>query len=110
MCQPRFGLDSPIATSSSGARYGKGRRSSARMQLKIVALTPIPSVRQRIAAMENAGLLASVRRAKRTSEIMGRWRGSADRTFARAQGLEPLADGRQIPCYRDLRPGSASAG
>src|SRR3982751_2132784 len=81
MCHPRFGLDSPIATSSSGARYGKGRRSSARMQLKIVALTPIPSVRQRIAAMENAGLLASVRRAKRTSEIMGRRRGTADGTF-----------------------------
>src|SRR5678815_2093775 len=70
MCHPRFGLDSPIATSSSGARYGKGRSSRARMQLKIVALTPMPSVRQRTAAMENAGLLASVRRAKRKSASM----------------------------------------
>src|SRR5688500_18944830 len=75
MCQPRFGLDSPMATISSGARYGKGRSSSARTQLKIVAFTPMPSVRQRIAATENAGLLARVRRAKRKSESMMAWKG-----------------------------------
>src|SRR5688572_5670623 len=88
MCHPRLGFDSPIATSSSGARYGNGRRSRARTQLKIVAFTPIPSARQRMAATENAGLLARVRRAKRRSEIMVRCEKALDGTFASAGWLE----------------------
>ena len=70
MCHPRFGFASPIATSSSGSRYGNGRSSSARTQLKIVALTPMPSARHSTAVMVNAGFLISVRKAKRMSWSM----------------------------------------
>ena len=78
MCHPRFGFDSPIATSSSGFRYGNGRSSSARTQLKIVALTPMPSARQSTAAMVNAGFLISVRN------------GEADVLEHRGPGSEPF--------------------
>src|SRR5678816_4410736 len=88
MCHPRGRLDSPRATISSGARNGNGRKRMARTQLKIVALTPIPRVRQRTAAIENAGLLASVRKAKRNSESMIRWKGPPVRTFGRLPWLE----------------------
>src|SRR6478736_4230776 len=70
MCHPASGRDSPTATSSSGARYGNGRRSIARTQLKIVALTPMPSPRHRTAAMEKAGLLTRVLNAYRRSDSM----------------------------------------
>ncbi len=70
MCHPRGVFASPIATSASGSRYGNGRSNIARTQLKIVALTPMPSARQRTAVMVNAGALTSVRIAKRMSWSM----------------------------------------
>src|SRR4051812_31000358 len=71
MCHPRFGCASPMATSSSGFLYGKGRNSIARTQLKIVTFTPMPSVRHSTAAMVNPGLLVRVRMAKRMSWSIG---------------------------------------
>ncbi len=80
MCQPRFAFASPIATNAPGSRYGNGRSSIARMQLKIVALTPMPSAKQSTAVTVNAGLLTSVRNANRMSWSMSQWKGTLAQT------------------------------
>src|SRR3954467_7768952 len=92
MCHPRDAFDSPIATSASGLRYGNGRSNSARTQLKIVAFTPMPSARQRTAAIEKAGFLISVRTAYlKSCSMVGfggggaglAWTAATDRTLKR---------------------------
>src|ERR1035438_8421745 len=62
-----LGLFCQTMTTRLGSRYGKGRRITASNTLKMAVFAPMPSARVRMAATQNPGCFASVRRINRTS-------------------------------------------